>query len=69
MVGGIAAFYLLRRRFVAHARIMFGMAMLMAVFVAPLQLVTDTCRQWLCFIALWCAGLAAVAVLAYSLRG
>lgn len=39
VVGGIGAFYLLKKRFIAHARIMLGMAMLMAVFVAPLQLV------------------------------
>ncbi|MGD9224016.1 MAG: cytochrome ubiquinol oxidase subunit I [Desulfobacteraceae bacterium] len=39
VVGGIGAFYLLRKRFVSHARIMVGMAMLMAVFVAPAQLV------------------------------
>jgi len=38
VVGGIGAFYLLRRKFLSHARIMFGMAMIMAVFVAPLQL-------------------------------
>ncbi len=38
-VGGIGAYYLLRDKFIAPARIMFGMAMLMAVFVAPLQLV------------------------------
>ena len=38
VVGGIGGFYLLRRKFLPHARIMFGMAMLMAVFVAPLQL-------------------------------
>lgn len=37
-VGGIGAYYLWRRRHVRHARIMFGMAMIMAVFVAPLQL-------------------------------
>jgi cytochrome bd ubiquinol oxidase subunit I len=37
-VGGIGAYYLFRDRFVKHARVMFGMAMLMAVFVAPLQL-------------------------------
>jgi cytochrome d ubiquinol oxidase subunit I len=36
-VGGIGAYYLWRKRHVKHARIMFGMAMLMAVFVAPLQ--------------------------------
>ncbi len=38
VVGGIGAFYLFRNRYVKHARVMFGMAMIMAVFVAPLQL-------------------------------
>jgi len=38
VVGGIGAFYLLRNKFIPHARIMFGMAMIMAIFVAPLQL-------------------------------
>ena len=38
VVGGVGAFYLFRKQFVRHARIMFGMAMLMAVFVAPTQL-------------------------------
>ena len=38
-VAGIGAFYLLRRRHVEHAQVMFGMAMIMAIFVAPLQLV------------------------------
>jgi len=37
VVGGIGAYYLWRRQHVKHARVMFGMAMLMAVFVAPLQ--------------------------------
>ena len=37
-VGGIGAYYLWRKRFVTQARVMFGMAMIMAVFVAPLQL-------------------------------
>jgi len=37
-VAGIGAFYLWRKRHVPQARIMFGMAMIMAVFVAPLQL-------------------------------
>lgn len=37
-VGGIGAFYLRRQKHVAHARIMFGMAMIMALFVAPFQL-------------------------------
>jgi cytochrome d ubiquinol oxidase subunit I len=39
VVGGVGAWYLRRRRHVEHARVMFGMAMIMAVFVAPLQLV------------------------------
>ncbi len=38
-VAGIGAWYLFRGRHVPHARVMFGMAMIMAVFVAPLQLV------------------------------
>ena len=38
VVAGIGAFYLWRGRHIKHARIMFGMAMIMAVFVAPLQL-------------------------------
>jgi cytochrome d ubiquinol oxidase subunit I len=37
VVGGIGAYYLWRRQHAQHARVMFGMAMLMAVFVAPLQ--------------------------------
>ena len=37
VVGGIGAFYLWRRRHVTQARVMFGMAMIMAIFVAPLQ--------------------------------
>lgn len=37
-VGGVAAWYMWKNKFVEHARIMFAMAMLMAVFVAPLQL-------------------------------
>lgn len=38
VVGGIGAWYLLQKRYVDHARVMLGMAMVMAVFVAPLQL-------------------------------
>ena len=38
-VGGVGAWYLWNKRHIPHARIMFGMAMLMAVFIAPLQLV------------------------------
>ncbi|MCH2548017.1 MAG: cytochrome ubiquinol oxidase subunit I [Alphaproteobacteria bacterium] len=38
-VGGIGAFYIFKKRFVAHGRIMLGMAMLMAVFVTPVQIV------------------------------
>ena len=37
-VGGVGAYYLWRQRNIKHARVMFGMAMIMAVFVAPLQL-------------------------------
>ncbi|MBT8341459.1 MAG: cytochrome ubiquinol oxidase subunit I, partial [Desulfatitalea sp.] len=37
-VAGVGGYYLMRGKFVSHARIIFGMAMLMAVFVAPLQL-------------------------------
>ena len=39
VVGGIGAFYLYRKLHVSHARVMFGMAMIMAIFVAPFQLV------------------------------
>jgi len=38
VVAGVGAFYLWRGRHVRHARVMLGMAMIMAVFVAPLQL-------------------------------
>ncbi|MGD2097684.1 MAG: cytochrome ubiquinol oxidase subunit I [Desulfobacterales bacterium] len=38
-VAGIGAYYLWRQRHVQHARVMFGMAMIMAIFVAPMQLV------------------------------
>lgn len=38
VVGGIGAFYLFRNKFTEHAKIMMGMAMIMAVFVAPVQL-------------------------------
>ena len=38
-VGGVAAYYLWKKIHVQHAKIMFSMAMLMAVFVAPMQLV------------------------------
>lgn len=37
-VGGVSAWYLLKHKYVKHARIMFTMAMLMAVFVTPVQL-------------------------------
>ena len=39
VVGGISGYYLWRGRHPAHARIMLGMAMIMAVFVAPMQLI------------------------------
>ncbi len=35
---GVGAYYLSRRRHVQQARVMLGMAMIMAIFVAPLQL-------------------------------
>ncbi len=38
-VAGIGAYYLWKQRHVQHARVMFGMAMIMAIFVAPMQLV------------------------------
>ena len=38
LVGGVAAFYLFKNKFLPQARIMFGMAMIMAIFVAPVQL-------------------------------
>jgi cytochrome d ubiquinol oxidase subunit I len=38
VVGGIGSFYLWRHRYVKHARVMVGMAMIMAIFVAPFQL-------------------------------
>lgn len=37
-VGGCGAWYLLKNRYVAHAKIMLGMAMLMAIFVPPFQI-------------------------------
>lgn len=37
-VGGVGAVYLWKQRHVPHAKIMLGMASLMAIFVAPLQL-------------------------------
>ncbi|XVN42291.1 MAG: cytochrome ubiquinol oxidase subunit I [Candidatus Rickettsia vulgarisii] len=38
IVGGVAAWYLLQKKFVEHAKIMFVMAMLMAVLVTPVQI-------------------------------
>ena len=37
-VAGVSAWYLVRKRHLTQARVMFGMAMIMAVFVAPMQL-------------------------------
>ena len=37
VVGGIGAYYLWRKQHIKHARVMFGMAMIMAIFVAPMQ--------------------------------
>ena len=39
VVAGVASFYLWRGRHIKQARIMLGMAMIMAIFVAPTQLV------------------------------
>lgn len=39
VVGGIGAYYLWRNKYVRHARVMLGMAMIMAIFVAPIQAV------------------------------
>ena len=39
VVGGIGAYYLWRKLHVNHARVMLGMAMIMAIFVAPFQLI------------------------------
>lgn len=38
VVGGVGAYYLFRKIHVKHAKVMFGMAMIMAIFVAPVQL-------------------------------
>lgn len=38
VVGGVGAWYLWHKKYIPHARIMVGMAMLMAVFMAPTQL-------------------------------
>lgn len=37
VVGGVGALYLLKKQHIPHARIMLGMAAIMAAFVAPLQ--------------------------------
>lgn len=37
-VGAVGAWFLLKKRYIPHARVMLGMAMLMAFFVAPIQL-------------------------------
>jgi len=38
VVGGVAAYYFIKNKFLPHARVMMTMAMLMAFFVAPMQL-------------------------------
>jgi cytochrome d ubiquinol oxidase subunit I len=38
MVGGVGSLYLLKKRYIEHAKIMLGMATIMAIFVAPMQL-------------------------------
>lgn len=37
-IGGIAAWYLWKQRHVDHAKVMFGMAMIMAIFLTPIQI-------------------------------
>jgi cytochrome d ubiquinol oxidase subunit I len=37
-IGGCGAWYLLKKRHLPHARVMLGMAMLMAIFVTPIQI-------------------------------
>ncbi len=39
LIGGASAWYLLKNKYVKHAKIMFFMSMLMALFVAPIQIV------------------------------
>lgn len=38
VIGGVSAFYLIKNKFVKHAKITFKMAMIMAVFLAPAQI-------------------------------
>lgn len=38
VIGGVSAWYLWKQKYLTHARIMFGMAMLMAIFVTPIQI-------------------------------
>jgi len=38
-IGGVGSFYLLKKKYIPHARIMLGMATLMAAIVSPLQLI------------------------------
>ncbi len=38
VVGGIASWYLWHQKYLKHAKIMLGMAMLMAIFVTPIQI-------------------------------
>ena len=38
-IGGISAWYLWKKKYTKHARIMFAMAMFMAIFAAPTQLI------------------------------
>ena len=40
VVAGVGAYYLWRGLHIKHARVMFGMAMIMAVFVAPMPAIT-----------------------------
>lgn len=38
VIGGVGSFYLLNKRYIKHAKIMLFMAVLMALFVAPIQI-------------------------------
>jgi len=38
VIGGVGSFYLLNKRYIEHAKIMLFMAVLMALFVAPIQI-------------------------------
>lgn len=39
VVGAVASWYFLKHKFIAHAKVMFAMAMLMAIFITPIQII------------------------------